>query len=191
MAALKEQVRICVLGLGWADCAIAWSKGGKELTVAELLAHLKSIILQQRSRAIPAKPPRTADVVSLDAREVSSSAALELAARATKAQREAKGVGDSVQERQPVSAPILDAGMVGKRVEVLFPYSAPGSAQELLWCAGETLFVVDGTNLPRSKFKAGKCAMVRWDANPQHDEPVTESPVRLLPTRWIKSVQGA
>eukprot|EP00965_Chrysotila_dentata_P200594 6180060-Pleurochrysis_carterae.AAC.2 len=107
MTALMEEVRIRVLGLGWTDCAYAWSKGGKELTVAELLANLKSI--------------RTADVASLDAREASSSSALELAARATKAQRKAEGVGDCVQERQPVLAPVLDAGLAGKRVEMLFP----------------------------------------------------------------------
>jgi len=61
------------------------------------------------------------------------------AARAAKAQREAESVGDTVQERQPVSAPVLDAGMVGNRVEMLFPYNVPGGAQELMRCAGNIL----------------------------------------------------
>eukprot|EP00965_Chrysotila_dentata_P190854 6174150-Pleurochrysis_carterae.AAC.8 len=84
IAKLKEQVRIRVLGLrAWANCAIAWSKSGKERTVAELLVRLKSIILQQRTRAIPAKSALlaferkrlpslgkcTADVASLVARK--------------------------------------------------------------------------------------------------------------------------
>ena len=55
--ALKENIRMRVLGLGWSDMATPWSRNGKMLTVAELSAHLKLIIVQQRRRIIPDKPP--------------------------------------------------------------------------------------------------------------------------------------
>eukprot|EP00965_Chrysotila_dentata_P146446 4835483-Pleurochrysis_carterae.AAC.2 len=130
MSAQKEIVRIRVLGLGWADCAIAWSKGGKWLTAADSarvssLPNHQSIPALERKH-LPSLGKRTADVASLDALEASSSTALEQAARATKAQREAEGVGDSAQEWQPMSVRVLHACRVGKRIEVLFPYSVPG-----------------------------------------------------------------
>eukprot|EP00965_Chrysotila_dentata_P100112 3307826-Pleurochrysis_carterae.AAC.1 len=111
MTALKEQVRIRVQGLGWANCAIAWSDGGKELTENRLL--LSSARMQfssnlrsrRRAKRLPSLGKRTADVARLDAIEKASSSA-------------AEGVGNSAQERQPVSAPVLDAGMVGKRLVV-------------------------------------------------------------------------
>eukprot|EP00965_Chrysotila_dentata_P008252 269983-Pleurochrysis_carterae.AAC.1 len=55
--ARKEQIRIRVLGLGRGDLATAWSKAGKELTIAELHAYLNTNIAQQRTSAIPSKPP--------------------------------------------------------------------------------------------------------------------------------------
>eukprot|EP00965_Chrysotila_dentata_P146445 4835483-Pleurochrysis_carterae.AAC.1 len=45
--------------------------------------------------------------------------------------------------------------------------------------------------MPSSKIEARKAARVRWDANPQHDEHVTEPYLSLLPTRLNKSVEGA
>ena len=57
ITALKENIRIRVLGLGWEDLATPWSINGKDLTSDELAKHLKSIIKEQRKRSIPSKPP--------------------------------------------------------------------------------------------------------------------------------------
>ena len=57
LSALKEQIRIRVLGLGWDDLATPWSKDGKILTPDELSLHLKMIIKEQKRRIIPAKSP--------------------------------------------------------------------------------------------------------------------------------------
>ena len=47
----------------------------------------------------------------------------------------------------------------------------------------------DGSNIgipgrPRAKYKMGEAVMVRWDARSDRDEPVSESPVRLLRSKW-------
>ena len=55
--ALKENIRMRVLGLGWNDLAITWSKSGVQLSVSELTYHLKAIIVHQKKRRIPEKPP--------------------------------------------------------------------------------------------------------------------------------------
>ena len=41
---LKDQIRMRVVGAGWADLATPWSKGGVDLTPAQLATHLKTII---------------------------------------------------------------------------------------------------------------------------------------------------
>ena len=49
---LKENIRMRVLGLGWKDLSIPWSKQGNILTVNQLTTHLKSIILQQKKKKV-------------------------------------------------------------------------------------------------------------------------------------------
>ena len=48
MIALKENIRTHVIGLGWSDLAIPWSKHEISLTVSDLTAHLKTITVQQK-----------------------------------------------------------------------------------------------------------------------------------------------
>ena len=55
--ALKENIRMRVLGLGWTDLSTPWSKNGEYLTTKQLADHLKMIIKHQRTRNIPLKPP--------------------------------------------------------------------------------------------------------------------------------------
>ena len=48
--ALKENIRMRVLGLGWSEFHTPWSKDGKVFTADHLAAHLKTIILAASSR---------------------------------------------------------------------------------------------------------------------------------------------
>jgi hypothetical protein len=57
LTALKEQIRIRVNGLGWADLSTPWSKDGAAFSPADLLVHLKKVISEQSRRVIPNKPP--------------------------------------------------------------------------------------------------------------------------------------
>ena len=192
-------------GLGWGDVSCAWSKGGVAFSPVELMEHLKKLISEQSKRTIPSKPPvpglarkelpalgkRTADVAALDAKEAASGSALEAAARATKADREAKGIGDSYQQRQG-SKPDLDERLIGKRIEVVFHYTLPDGVfgQALMWCSGE---VVDLDPRPYTTFPKGKSATIKWDANDRvlPPEPVSVSGSKLLPSRWNKDGVGA
>ena len=205
LEALKEQIRIRVEGLGWSELSCAWSKNGVQFLPDELMKHLKMLLAEQAKRPIPLKPPvaglarkelpvlgkRTADVAALDAKEASNSWALEAAARATKAQREAKGIGDSYQQRQG-SKPEIDERLVGKRIEVVIHYTLPDGVfgEALMWCSGE---VVDVDPRPYVTFPKGKSATIKWDANDrvQPAEPVSTSATKLLPSRWNKDGVGA
>eukprot|EP00965_Chrysotila_dentata_P220798 6192002-Pleurochrysis_carterae.AAC.1 len=82
---------------------------------------------------LPALCKRTAEVAALERSQASSRHALEAAVCATKAQREAQGVGDSMQEPQlTVSAPRVDEATVGSCLEVLCAYDLPDGARKLL-----------------------------------------------------------
>ena len=52
--ALKEQIKIRTLGLGWADLTTPWSKDGAAFTPTDLMVYLKKIIAEQVRRTIKA-----------------------------------------------------------------------------------------------------------------------------------------
>lgn len=62
---LKENLRMCVFGVDWADLSAPWSACGIYFTVSELTVHLKYVIIQENKRTIPSKPP-----VSLPKRKI-------------------------------------------------------------------------------------------------------------------------
>ena len=96
----------------------------------------------------------TSDSARLDAQEAASGAAVEATARAEKARREAKGVGDSYQQRQG-SRPEIDEEFIGTRIESVFHYSLPEGVfgDALMWCSG-TVIGIDPR--PYKDFPKGK-----------------------------------
>ena len=198
VAALKEQIRIRVCGLGWPDLACAWSANGTPFSPEQLFAHLNTIFVEQAKRPIPTSPPapgmarklmpefgkRTAQVAELDDREAAGSSAMVEAARALKTAREAKGIGDSYQARQG-SRPDLDDRMIGTRIEVIFHYTLPEGVfgNALMWCAGE---IIGLDPRPYTSFPKGKSALVKWDANNRVEpaEKSLELGTKLLPSKW-------
>ena len=56
LEALKENIRMRVIGLGWKQFAITWSYKGAKRSVSELAAHLKMIIREEK-KLMPPKDP--------------------------------------------------------------------------------------------------------------------------------------
>ena len=57
------------------------------------------------------------------------------------------------------------------------------------WSAGKVILVSDGSNIwdpekARTWYKKGEGVMMRWDADEARDEPVSESAVKLMSSRW-------
>ena len=128
----------------------------------------------------------TVDSTRLDAQEAASGAAVEAAARAAKGEREAKGIGDSYQQRQG-SRPEIDEALVGRRIEATFHYELPEGVfgDALMWCPGE---VVGVDPRPYKDFPKCKSATVKWDANGRVEpaEASKTEAVKLLPSLWNK-----
>ncbi len=206
LEAVKENIRMRVVGLGWDDCRTAWSKNGKEYTPDELAQHLKNIIRDTRNRKIPKNAPvvlpmrkelpvlgtQTSDVVAIDAARLATSDEFEANARRIRDDREANGIGDSCGNKQPMSAPNVDDELIGKRLEVCVEYELLNEiGTELRWCPGEVTLVSDGTNIVkpdsvtgRAFYKKGEAVMMRWEANEKCNEPETESSQKLAKNKW-------
>ena len=142
-------------------------------------------------KALPTLGTSTSDSAKLDAKEAAGGEAVEAAARAAKAHREAKGIGDSYQQRQG-SRPEIDDALIGTRLEVICHYELPECVfgDALMWCSGKVIGI---DPRPHKDFPKGKSALIRWDPNPRIEPPekCQDLPTKLMPSLWNKDCLGA
>ena len=108
--------------------------------------------------------------------------------------REAAGISDRVEVAQQPEPPPFDSALVGKWLEVCWPYKEAGKTVKI-WARGCVKRVADGlTDKASSRAKkvlpAG-AVLWAWEADAQYDEPAGEKWLFLLPKRWNKHVQYA
>ena len=165
LLALKENIRMEVIVLGWEDLNTHWSKNVKALTPEDLVLHLKIIVSKQWSRSIPTKPPvlfpvqkaltqlgtQSSDVVAMDTSHVENSDEFEQQARLTILEREAVGVGDRYSNMQPTSATAKENVLIGKRMDVCLQYFLNDGGTEIFWSQGEVILVSDGEKIPKKQ----------------------------------------
>ena len=182
-------------------------------TLTTLTAHALKIIQAEATREIPTEPhcpqlmrktlPQlgipTVKVEELDSKGTDHIAALKAAAEEERTRREAAGIGDRVQNRQPVQPPPFNNTLVGRRLEVRYKYDIvdpetkePTGETAFLWCSCEVLRVSDGTarkvgakgQVLKSMHPAGT-VLLRWDANQAMGETEpSEQWMGLLPSKW-------
>eukprot|EP00966_Prymnesium_polylepis_P134088 3099558-Prymnesium_polylepis.1 len=211
---LRTQIEMRVLGLGWTQYATRWSSSSDSRigTVAHLQALLEEIIEEERARGrLPAgserglpteaAPPQgewrsgkqlgtlDADAQEIRSRARFSSEELRQKAEAAKQRREATGISDSVEARQPQEAPAFDQELVGKRLEVLWKYLAKDTGEaHMIWCTGRVVRVADGLTDKRSprarKILPAGAVLWAWDSDPNFDEQAGEQWLILLPQKW-------
>ena len=102
------------------------------------------------------------------------------------------GISDSVEDLNGGvnggAAPSFDQTLVGKRLEVLWPYTDKDSGERvLIWASGCVVRVADGLSDRRSAraktvLPAGM-VLWAWDADPEFDEPAGEKWLALLPKK--------
>ena len=71
-------------------------------------------------------------------------------AEAERARREAAGISDGVEARQPKAAPAFTTSLVGKRLEVCWPYKGEDGKTIKIWASGKVKRVADGLTDKRS-----------------------------------------
>ena len=189
---IKEQIRIRVLGLGWADLHHPWSKDGKAHSVKELATHLKENIMpQEQKREIPTQPPLlapkrkklavlgtlSANVKRLDATSREKAEEIRETAERLRDERELEGIGDRYGEMQPLVCPELNEDLLERRLEICEAHGE-GEQQQLLWHSG----IVEAI-LKRPK----DTILFRFDddALDEGEEPLQQ--IKLVKTFWNKT----
>ena len=86
------------------------------------------------------------------------------------------------------------SGVVGKRLEVCWPYKEKGKTVKI-WASGTVKRVADGLQDTRSarakKILPAGALLWGWEADPEYDEVAGEQWLILLPQKWNKHVQYA
>ncbi len=191
--AVKEQIRIRIIGFGWQDLHHPWSKEGHTFTANELLQYLtEKLIPEQKHRGIPTSPTmnmpsrkvtpqlgkRTADVAELEERyENEKERAVEEAIK-LRDQLEDEGIIDRHERLQP-ARPEVNEDLIGAELEILYSYVEPDGSNKNMWCQGVVVAV-----LPRNKVH------IEWEQSTlrEGDESITEEV--LLKTKYNKHVIG-
>ena len=136
-----------------------------------------------------------ADVLRLEAQSLFSVDKLLEKSELRRQEREAAGVSDRTEARQPKKAPQFDQGLVGKRLEVCWPYKGPDGNTVKIWASGTVRRVADGLTDTRSarakKILPAGALLWGWDADPDFNEAAGEQWLILLPEKWNKHVQYA
>lgn len=110
-------------------------------------------------------------------------------------QREAQGISDRVEAAQPKAGPKFDVQLVGKRLEICWPYKQPDGTTVKIWASGTVKRVADGltdkTSYRAQKILPAGALLWGWDADPEYQEVAGEKWMILLPKKWNKHVQYA
>ena len=215
LAELRRQIEMRTVGLGWTEFATKWGfltdeKRQKEADLQRVLIddillhehaqrHLKKLPAaavppQLKPRALKVLGTEDNDALRLEAQDLFNISSLLPKAEAARARREAAGISDRVEVTQPLKAPPFDTNLVGKRLEVCWPYKQDGKTIKI-WASGVVKRVADGLTDRRSKkaqavLPAG-ALLWAWEADPDYDEPAGEKWLFLHPQRWNKHVQYA
>jgi hypothetical protein len=214
LAELRRQVEMRTVALGWTQFAPQWGfdKDEKEATVAEWKRLLLDEIFPhemaaRRQKQLPkaAVPPQLRtrlaktlgmadpDVLALEAASVFNVDRLLERAEVARVRREAQGISDRVEALQP-PRPDFDTRIVGKRLEICWPYKEAGKTVKI-WASGVVKRVADGLTHKRTE----RCTSIlpagallwAWDADAQFDEKAGEQWMVLHPSKYNKHVQYA
>ena len=215
LAQLRHQVEMRTVGCGWRQFETKWSffaeekhhtiEKLREMLLEDILPHERAL---RRLKKLPAEaaPPQLsghviktlgtadADALALEAMSLFNLDNLKVKAEAARERREADGVSDRWEARQQKEAPPFDSRLVGKRLEVCWPYKENGKTIKI-WASGTVRRVADGLQDKASKraqkvLPAG-ALLWSWDADPEYDEKAGEKLLMLLPKKWNKQVQYA
>ena len=213
LAALKDNIQIRYLGLGWDECKTSWSVDKRVLTVADLTRRLKELIKMEKKHkwVAPEKPavpvPRrksitfmgtaTKQVAELDRKARESENVVDERARKRLKERDQDGTIFLMSELQQKHAPPLE-DLVDKRIAYRceVDLDETGTQKGEQWMYGVVKRVSDGTWLvsknARTKcHKAGEAAEVLWDAVPELGYVEGRTIVALNPKLWNKDKLGA
>ena len=139
--------------------------------------------------------PVDEDAAEIEMKALFSTEELAAKAEAAMQRRVEAGISDSVEDLNAGvnngAPPAFDQALVGKRIEVLWPYTDKNTGKRvLIWATGRVARVADGLThkssaRARTVLPAGM-VLWTWEADPEYEEPAGEKWLALQPKKWNK-----
>ena len=189
LAAVKEQILIRYLGLGWVQAHHAWSENGNTFTARRLLKHLVEVVIPLAEELdVPQEPPvnvpkipemkvlGTVSELGEDAKKLSDDKLLELRKNGNdlRDQREDNGDGDQWYEKNKILPPEI-SDVKDFRIEMLFAYNGDDGTQCLGWYQGTVQKVINEKTLR---------VRILWDEECLGESDVRTSDHKLVKGNW-------
>jgi len=202
MAAVKEQILMRYLGLGWVEAHHPWSKKGHgSYSAAELFDHFVTVVLPLAdTHKVPDQPPlklpglptnlkrlgtRAQDCVDLAKELGSQERKFRLDALRKRDQLEENGFGDQLSEMQQLIWPVEKLRSAGFKIDKLFEYK-DGDENVLQWCQGTV------KKLVREKENSHMIVEVEWNSDCLGEGDPTTTKEKLSQSQWNpdRSING-
>ena len=190
--AMKEQIRIRVIGLGWKDLSHAWSQNGVAFAAVVLRDYLiKTILAEERKRRIPETPPvvlpsrvdrgklgtMSADYELLKKRDEDEKRLVMEGGLRMRERAEEDGAEGRHEKMQP-PRPNVDGGLIDRRMEQRWDFKEPNGKVVPMWCRGTIVGV-----------KGNSRVHIRWDDDYVREGETNITEERFLVSKWNKQVE--
>ena len=149
LEAIKDQIKMRVIGLGWKDLHHPWSKDGKHYTALQLKKYLINTIIPEESRRhIPLEAPAAAlhsrsSIIQLGTR---AHDIIELDRKANNICKTVKDKGLKEFERldieknlQPFDILEVTTSLIDTKIEMLWELKEHDNTMKLCWCSGTVI----------------------------------------------------
>ena len=190
LKAVKNQLLIRYLGLGWDEAYHAWSCNGVDYTPLHLFRFLVDVVIPLKGeKEVPEEPPvelpappdmPTLGKTSSDANGLSDTHNDRLKAfkakwRSERDNRMERGEGDKWSKMQKDAAPKVDDSLVGYKIEMLFSGHDDEGEPFVNWYHGVVVKLLN---------KKGRRVEIDWDQDCLGDKDARSSKHRLGITKW-------
>lgn len=190
--AVKEQIKIQVVGFGWKDLHHPWSRNGIVYSPEQLRDYLiNSIIPEQKKRKIPKQP--TVNLPSRGDRNQLGTESLDVKILKQKCKKEKQVViigGEAMRNRMENDEkvdryeilqgpkPNVDETLINAKIEMLWEFIEEDGTAVPQWCQGIVVAV-----------RKNDKVHIKWNKNclREGEHPVSQE--RLLKSKWNKHVE--
>ena len=100
-----------------------------------------------KRKVLPTLGTKTGILSRIEENYESQTEKFEMEAQNERVERELAGIGDIYENIQPLSMPVIDKRLIGKRLDVCFEWTLNKGGIKLRWSQGELIDVFNGSNI--------------------------------------------
>lgn len=196
LKAVKEQILIRYLGLGWVDAHHPWSKDEVTFKSRHLFNHLINVVIPlAETNEVPAEPPLSLptppEAMRLGTRSKRADQSMQAASdfideqrsrgEQERSNREARGEGDRFSEWQETLPPkFTQKELKDFDIEIYFEYKGDDGMPFLDWARGKVVEIVN---------EKTRVVEIEWEKGHVAKGDKTRTRQKLPPTKWNPNME--